>query len=346
MPETAEGMDFDEMGICRACQSQEQKMHIDWVEREKALRKILNYHKERSGDNYDCIVPISGGKDSCFQLHVIARIYGMKPLAVTFNHNWFSETGKYNLTNILEKLNIDHIMFTPNRSLINRIAKRSLNKIGDSCWHCHNGVETFPLQVAVMYKIPLLVYGESAAEGVSGKATYYDPPPFDMEYFQKMSIKAKVEEMVNEEISFKDLKPFQIPSLGEIEKVGMVRIFLGDYIFWDAERQVELIKRLYDWREDEVEATYKKYKSVECVMDGVHNFSKFVKRGFGRATDHASIDVRAGLLTREDGFEIAKKYDPKRPEALDHYLKITGMNEEEFLRICKSHRKGKARELE
>jgi tRNA(Ile)-lysidine synthase TilS/MesJ len=135
MPETNEGMGFDEMGICKACRSSEQKMHINWEERQAKLKEVLQEFKSRAGDNYDCIVPISGGKDSMFQLHVVTRVHGLKPLAVTFSHNWYSETGKKNLDRCLEIMEVDHLMFTPNRSLVNRLAKQSLYKIGDACWH-------------------------------------------------------------------------------------------------------------------------------------------------------------------------------------------------------------------
>ncbi|MFQ5902187.1 MAG: N-acetyl sugar amidotransferase [Candidatus Binatia bacterium] len=344
MPETNEGIKFDDMGICQACQSQEQKIHINWVERERELRKILDYYKDRSGNNYDCIVPISGGKDSSFQLHVIVKIYAMKPLAVTFSHNWYTDTGKYNLWTILEKLNVDHVMFTPNRSLVNKLAKRSLYAIGDSCWHCHAGVGAFPLQVAVKFNIPLIVWGESVAES-SGRASYYEPVKYNADYFLRVSAKVSPDQMADGELTAKDIYPFQNPTLEELEKVGVTGIHLGDYLFWDDERQVEFLRREYSWREDQVEGTYKRYKSVECIMPGVHDYTKFLKRGFGRATDHASQDVRAGLLSREEGFELAKKYDVKRPGVLDYYLKITGLAEEEFEKIVKSHREGKAKEL-
>ena len=344
MPETNEGIKFDEMGICQACYSQEQKMHIDWKTREKELRRILEEYKAKAGDNYDCIVPISGGKDSCFQLHILTKIYGMKPLAVTFNHNWYTETGKYNLWNILEKLNVDHIMFSPNRGLIDKLAKRSLYKIGDSCWHCHMGVGAFPLQVAVKFNIPLIVWGESIAE-TSGRANYYEAVKFDRNYFLNVSAKVPPEGMTDRELTSKDVHPFQNPSGEEMEKASVVGIHLGDYLFWDHERQVEFLKKEYDWREDEVEGTYKRYKSVECLMSGVHDYGKFIKRGFGRGTDHASQDVRAGLLTREEAFELAKKYDSQRPKALDYYLKITNLTEEEFERVLKDKREGKAKDL-
>jgi N-acetyl sugar amidotransferase len=345
MPETNEGIVFDEMGICQACQSAEQKIHIDWVAREKQLRKILDSHKARAGNNYDCIVPISGGKDSTFQLHVLTKIYGMKPLAVTFSHNWFSETGRYNLENALEKFGVDHIMFTPSRTLVNKLARVSLDQIGDSCWHCHAGVGAFPLQIAVRFNIPLLVWGESIAE-TSGRASYYNPVrKFDREYFLKVSAKVEPGKMVGGDISARDVEPFALPSAEDCERIGLIGIHLGDFIFWDDERQMEFVRDTYQWRETDIEGTYKRYKSAECRMAGMHDYTKYLKRGFGRGTDHASVDVRAGLLTREEGIDLAKKHDAERPGALDYYLQITGLTEEQFYETMASHRHQKLRHL-
>jgi N-acetyl sugar amidotransferase len=346
MPESQEGITFDEMGICQACQSSEQKIHINWVEREKKLRLILQDAKKKAGDNYDCIIPISGGKDSIFQLHVLVKIYDMKPLAVTFSHNWFSKTGYYNLQNSLEKFNVDHIMFTPNRNLVNRIAKKSLSAIGDSCWHCHAGVGSFPLQIAAKFNIPLLIWGESLAE-TSGRTSHFTPEcKFDRDYFTRVSAKRKPVEMECDYLSRRDLFPFNVPSVEECEKVGITGIHLGDYIFWDEERQVEFVRETYGWKETEMEGTYKGYKSAECIMPGVHDFTCYLKRGYGRASFHASMDVRNGLLTREEGFRLASHYDPIRPEALDYYLKITGMSEEEFYQIMKSKRVAQLEKME
>lgn len=338
MPESNEGIKFDEMGMCQACQSAEHKIHIDWTVRERELRGILDKYKALNRD-YDCIIPISGGKDSTFQLHVLTKVYGMRALAVTFSHTWFSETGKYNLQNCLDKFDVDHIMFSPSRSLVERLARQSLFKIGDACWHCHSGVGAFPLQIAVKYQIPLLIWGESIAE-MSGRATYRDPVrKFDRDYFTKVSAKRYPEEMVSENISLREMSAFRLPSVEDIERLGVVGIHLGDFIFWDDERQMEFVRDVYDWREDKVEGTYKRYKSVECKMAGVHDYTKFLKRGFGRATDHASADVRAGLLTRAEAFELAKQHDSERPDALDWYLKITGFTEEEFNSVMAEHRR-------
>ena len=330
VPETQEGVNFDEMGVCTACRSSEEKMHIDWVAREKQLRNILEQAKSKAGTAYDCILPISGGKDSFFQAHVLVKVYGLKPLAVTYNQNWVSETGFYNLQRCLEVFDLDHLQFTPARGLVNRLAKKSLGAIGDTCWHCHSGVGAFPLQVATRFKIPLLVWGESIAEN-DGRASYTSPgQKFDRDYFTKVSAKLTAEEMIGGDLSAKDLYPFELPSYDEIENTGVWGIHLGDYLFWDDERQTEWIRKVYGWRETEMEGAYKGYKSAECIMAGMHDFTCYLKRGFGRSTWQASVDVRNGLLTRQEGFELIRKHDQERPDALDYYLKITGLTENQF----------------
>jgi N-acetyl sugar amidotransferase len=335
VPETLEGVQFDAMGVCTICRSSEEKMHIDWSAREKQLRKILEEAKSKSGNAYDCILPISGGKDSFFQCHVLVKVYGLKPLAVTFSHNWFSETGFYNLQRCLEVFDLDHLQFTPARGLVNRLARKSLGAIGDSCWHCHSGLGSFPLQVATRFKIPLLVWGESIAEN-DGRATYQCPVhKFDRDYFNKVSAKLTSEEMVGGDLSAKDLHPFTLPSYEEITDTGVWGIHLGDYIFWDDERQTEWIREMYGWKETEMEGAYKGYKSAECIMAGMHDYTCYLKRGFGRSTWQASVDVRNGLLTREEGFELVQKHDQERPGALDYYLKITGMSETEFYKAMR-----------
>jgi N-acetyl sugar amidotransferase len=348
MPETNEGNAFDDFGICKACRSSEQKMRINWQDRQQALVKILDEAKAASGNNYDCLVPISGGKDSMFQLHILVKVYGMTPLAVTFSHNWFTETGRYNLENCLERLNVDHIMYTPKRGLVNKLARKSLEMIGDACWHCHGGVWSFPFHVATKFKIPLVIYGESPAE-FSGRTTFWDQElPSDKDFIKvglKESMKVKPDEMVGGDVSRKDLSMFFPPSAEELEEAGIYGIFLGDFVFWDHERQTEFLIEKYDWRETRVEGSYKWYKSVECRMAGVHDYAKYIKRGFGRGTDFASQDVRAGLLTREEAFDLAAEVDAERPETLDYYLKITGYSEEEFYKILKDKRTGKAQDL-
>lgn len=339
MPETQEGLVFDDVGICQACNSAEQKMHINWAKREQELSMILKKAQAEAGNNYDCIIPISGGKDSVFQLHVLTKIYGMKPLAVTYSHNWYSKTGYYNLINALEQFNVDHIMFTPNRKVVNKAARRSLETIGDACWHCHAGVGAFPLQMAVRFGIKLLIWGESVAEA-SGRASHFNPIcKFDASYFTRISAKLDPKEFADGNLSERDLYLMTSPTQKACDDAGVSGIHLGDFIFWDEERQTEFIKREYGWRETDVEGAYKGYKSAECIMPGVHDFTNYLKRGYGRSTYQAAMDIRQGLLDREDAWQLIEELDTEEPHALAYFLEITGYSKEEFYDIMEKKRK-------
>jgi len=328
MPETVEGQKFDKKGECITCQAQGTKKDVDWAKREKELERILKEAKENSGNNYDCIVPISGGKDSLYQLHVIKKHYGLKPLAVTFNHNWFTKTGFRNLLTCLEKLDIDHIMFTPNRKLVNNIAKRSVETIGDACWHCHAGVAAFTLKAAVMYGIKLIIWGESGAEYGHQGATYNNMVKFDKDYFTKLSAKLSTDEFSCDYISMKDLFPFELPTEEECKNIN--GIHLGNYIKWDTERQVNLVKRVYGWKGREIGGSYKDYKSAECCMAGIHDFLCYLKRGFGRSSIQSSQEIREGKLSRDEALELIKKYERIEPIQLNYFLEIAGLTPIEF----------------
>ena len=233
---------------------------------------------------------------------------------------------------------MDHIQFTPARSTVNKVARKSLSVIGDSCWHCHAGIGSFPLQMAVAYKIPLLIYGESINDS-DGRSTYKCPTiTYDRDYFTKVSAKLTAEEMADKEILLKELNGFRLPSYEEIENTGVWGIHLGDYIFWDEERHTEFIIDEYGWKETPMEGTYKRWKSAECIMSGVHDFACYLKRGVGRATWQASADVRNGLLTRDEALELITKYDSIEPQALDYYLFATGLSKQDFLDIIYSQR--------
>lgn len=339
MPETQEGQAFDEFGFCNVCRSSEEKMRVDWKSRREQLEKILEKAKfENQNQEYDCLVPISGGKDSTFQLHVLVKEFGMRPLAVTFSHNWFSAVGIYNLFNALEVFDVDHIMLTPKRGLVNRLAKKSLSKIGDACWHCHAGVGAFPLRVARDYGIKLIIWGESVAES-SSRGTYAAPIiKFDQDYFQKVSAKLAPNEMSDSNIADYELKKFDSLTSDEYEGSQIEGIHLGDYIFWDEERQTEFVIDNYGWMEDDVEGTYKGYKSTECIMPGVHDFACYLKRGYGRTSFHLSSDIRSGVLSRSDVNPELLKLERTVPAGLQYFTEITGIGLNDFTNEVSKHR--------
>lgn len=331
MPETTEGASFDENGECMACQAQKIKKEVNWGKRKKELDKILAKAKEEAGNNYDCIVPISGGKDSIYQLHVICKEYGMKPLAVTFNHGGFTKTGLYNLHNCLKQFNIDHLQFTLNDDVIKKIQKRSIETIGDYCWHCHSMVASITLQAAVNYGINLIVWGESGAEYGHQGATYNNIVKFDKDYFTKLSSKFSPEEFCNEELTMRDLFPASLPT--EEQCKYLIGIHLGNYIPWDAEKQVKFVKETYGWKEREVSGSYKKYKSIECSFEPIHEFLCYLKRGYARTTLQAAQEIREGKINKEQAQYLIDKYERIEPKHLNYFLERVGLTGIEFRNI-------------
>lgn len=327
LPETMEGITFDELGVCTPCRSSEEKMHINWNDKQLDLIKIFNNFKNDL--YYDCILPISGGKDSTFQAFVLDKAYKINPLSVTHGTNWMSLTGRYNLENCINKFNLDHLFFLPNRNIVNKVAKKSPELIGDACWHCHIGSQTFPMQTAVKWKIPLMVYGESIAERDS-RGSYKNILKPEEKYYYGLNISAKIEPVkyIDKDIKYSEIQMWNYPSKQEMTESNIIYLHLGDYIFWDEQKQTEFIINQFDWKiNNRVENTYKGYKSNECIMAGVHDYLNFIKRGVGRATLHASDDVRRGLIKRDQAVNLIREYDPQRPHALDYFLKITNLKE-------------------
>lgn len=341
MPETQAGITFDDNGVCNGCRAFDEKRKIDWGKREKILLELLDQYRGK-GDPYDCIVPFSGGKDSAYTLYTIKKKYGMTPLAVTFNYLWMAEVGKHNLNTVVKKLSVDHVMFSSNDELVKKLARLSLKMFGDQCWHCHAGIGALPAQMAVKYNVPLIIWSESPAEHpAENPVSYKDFPQADYTHYFSRFVKGfPPEELVkyDDSLTVKELKPFAYPSAEELERIGHRGIFLGSYIPWNTRENVELLKRELGWQEADYEGCYLRYDRIECLYEPVHDYLKFIKRGFGHSQDRASIDIRNGVLTREKAIKVVREHDGKRPKCLTPFLEYIGMSEEEFMTEAQHHR--------
>lgn len=335
-------MYFDDKGICSGCRVAEEKNKIDWVERKKCLRSILNKYKDKGSSPYDCIIPVSGGKDSHYQTHLITKEFGLRPLVVTFNHEYNSARGIRNLTNLVTKLGVDNLRFTPNPQLIKKMALLSLKKMGDMAWHSHCGIFTFPVQIAVKYKIPLIIWGEQGFLDLGGMFSYNDLVEMTKKFRVEHGLRGyDWEDMVSKEygITEADLEWAKYPSDKEIATIGVRGIYLGNYIPWNAKNQTELMIKLYGFETGPQPRTYNPYENVEDrYANGTNDYLRYLKFGYGRTTDHTSQDIRLGRLTREEGIKLVIKYDHQRPKDLDIFLKWAGITEKEFLESIDSMR--------
>lgn len=338
LPETYAGIEFDENGVCNVCrivEERDKRKTEYWDKKEREFRAILEKYKEqaeRQGNPYDCIVPFSGGKDSTYTLYTLTRIYNMTPLAVTFNHLFFRDIIKKNQQNILKKLGVDHIMFTPNWHVVKKICRKSFEITGDFCWHCHCGIYAYPMQIAVKYKIPLLIWGSTDYSTV-------ESIPRDWTFFkQYVSLGLNPEDFVGDGITLRDLQPYMYPSENDLRDLGIIGINQGDYVRWNVRKQVELIKNELGWKESKVEGSFSDYDKIECKYIGVRDYIKFIRRRYGRSAQLASVDIRDGLMSREEALKIIEKYDGKRPDSLTDFLKDIDISEEKFRGIANRHK--------
>jgi N-acetyl sugar amidotransferase len=340
---------YDKEGVCSGCRIAEEKDRIDWPRRWGMLRELVEEY--RSDSNYDIIIPVSGGKDSYYQTHVAVAELGLKPLLVTYHGNNYLPEGEYNLFRMRKVFDCDHIIVRPSEAVLIKMNRIGFKLQGDMNWHAHCGIFTVPIQVAVRYKVPLMMWGEHGFLDLAGMYSLNDLVEFTAKFRKEHALRGYdwydftdegLEKLgrpeLKEGLATKDLQWAQYPSDDEIDRVGVRGIYLGNFVKWDANEHVKNVVEKYGWKEAEqpFERTYRRFSNIDDMHEnGIHDYLKFVKFGYGRGTDHASKDIRAGKMTREEGVAMVKKYDHVKPRRdLERWLQYVGMTEEEFDAIC------------
>ena len=335
-PETKPDLSFDDLGICSACQAAEQKYkNIDWSKRKIEFEEILkNYRKDNIG--YDCLIPVSGGKDSTYQAYFMKEVYGMNPLCVCFETTYSTDVGNRNLDNI-SRLGIDVIHFKKNYHAYKKMVIESFKRVGDEMWPNHIGIFTIPVMFAVQMNIPLIIWGENSQMEYGGPdIRSVQSRVLNRKWLEEFGglLGNRIEDMIGVEgLTRKELTPYFYPPDEDINRVGVVGLFLGSYFFWDAKKQLEIIrKKGFEVKEDgPVEGTYTNYENLDERLVGLHDYLKFVKYGFGRATDHAGIDIRNNRLSREEALSLVIKYDGKYPHfGVKSFSEYTGLKKSEI----------------
>jgi len=345
------GIIIDEDGVCSGCRSFEAKTvfldQVDWPGRERKLRELLDEYKSQQrakGNPFDCIIPVSGGKDSHFQVYTIKRRYGLNPLLVSYNHTFNTPLGIRNLTNLVEKLDCNLVRFTTAPGSAIRIAKYMLEKVGDVTWHYHAGIMTFPIRAAVQYDVPLIVWGEEGFSELVGMYNLDDFVEFTKKKRQEHSMRGfEPEDLLLEPesgLTRYDFAPFFYPSDEDIERVGVRGIYLSNYLPWDGRSQTEfVIKELGFESAQSRERTFNIYAKTDDIhANGLHDYLKFLKFGYGRATDDAANEIRHGRMSREQGIDMVMEYDHVRPYDMDLFLDKAGMSENELMAVIEPMR--------
>jgi N-acetyl sugar amidotransferase len=326
---------FDDDGVCSGCRVHDQKESIDWEERKRWLLDDIEPYRKSSG--YECIIGVSGGKDSYYQTHFVKNVLGLNPLLVTYNGNNYLDVGWRNLMRMKEVFGVDHHMVSPSSDLLIRMNRLAFRKMGDMNWQNHAGIATLPMKLAVQFKIPLVFWGEHGWTDLGGMHSMHDIVEYTARFRKDQQQRGYdwFDMMDDEEdpIGEHELECFKYPSDEELMEVGVRGIFIGNYDPWDANSHVSLVREKYGWEESPVpfERTYRRFSNLDDRYEnGVHDYLKYVKFGYGRATDHVCKDIRSGYMTREEGVELVRRYDHVRSSDLYQWLKYVERSEEWF----------------
>lgn len=338
MPDTKPDLHFDEEGICDACRSQESKnREINWQEREKEFLELIKKYKKHPV--YDCVIGVSGGKDSTFQVVKMLEL-GFNPLCVCFEPSVPTKIGRKNLKN-LNDLGVDLIHIKRNPKIYKKLAREAFIRTGDNEWQNHLGIFTSVPRIAVNFNIPLIIWGESPQIEYGGPASSKDKNTLGREWLEEFGglLGNRIADMIEVDgIEEKDLYFYTYPSDEELKRVGVTGLFLGYYFKWDYKNNLEISqKNGFKTSIKPVETTYENFENLDCHSNHVHDYLKYCKYGFGRATDNACLDIRLGYITREEGVRLVQKYDGKPPKkAIKKYLEFSGFSEKEFQKIVDS----------
>ena len=340
MPYTRPDLHLDEEGVCNACRSYESRKSVNWDLRRQELRTILERY-QRNGSNWDCIVPVSGGKDSTYQVVRMLQL-GMNPLCVTSTTCDLSMIGRKNIENI-KHLGVDYMEFSPNPLIRSKLNRIGLTEVGDISWPEHVGIFTIPVRAAVQFNVPLIIWGENSQNEYGGPAAAAENNILTRRWLEEFGglLGLRVSDLSSTyEIEPKHLLPYQYPSDEELQRVGVTCLFLGHYIPWDGLSNALIAQANgFTTFDQAVEGSMVNYENLDNHQTGIHDYFKFLKFGFARATDIACLHVRRGRITRQDALEIVIARDGKFPwtyldKPLKDILDPLDLSVDQFIKIC------------
>jgi N-acetyl sugar amidotransferase len=328
---------FDGDGVCSGCRVHEEKYEIDWNKKENELTELLSQYKGREGTSYDCVIPVVGTGDDFFIVDLVKNKYGLNPLLVTYNTHFSTKVGVRNLARLISELDCDHMMSTVGPDTIKEISKITLEKFGDMYWHVLAGSQTFPVQVATKLDIPLVIWGVNGWVDQVGMFSHHDRVEMTKKVRKEHALRRiDAEELigVSDKVTHKDLQAFTYPSDEQLESSRVRGLYIGNYVFWDSQKQIEDVINKFGYESHFQERTYNTYESIHCFNNAsVHDYIKYLKFGYGKVCDHVARDIRLKRLSKVDGLALIKKYIDVKPKALSVFLNWLHLSEDEFTKL-------------
>ncbi|MDL2195603.1 N-acetyl sugar amidotransferase [Shewanella algae] len=330
-------IEFNDEGRCNACVWSGEKKNIDWTPRQQELKMLLDKYRSSNGTGFDCVVPVSGGKDGSYVAYTLKHKYGMNPLAITVRPALSLELGDENLSNFINS-GFNHIHISPNAKVMQKLNKLGFIEKGFPYYGWLIAIKTAVIQTAMNFNIPLIFYGEDGEVEYGGSTESKNNPLYNIEYMKRVYFEGgydKVFDIIlnDRDVSEGDLAFWRFPTDEQVKSHDLAFTHWSYYEAWDSYRNYVVAKEYCGLKEKEegTAGTFTNFAQNDQALYSLHAYLMYLKFGFGRATQDAGIEIRRGAMTRDQALNLVMAYDNQYPhEFIDLYLDYYGMSKEEF----------------
>jgi N-acetyl sugar amidotransferase len=324
------GLSLDEEGICSGCRIHEEKDKLDWASRWQMLEALVKPYRNQSGNNYDCVVPVTGAQDSYFIVHLVKERLGLNPLLVNYNKYFNTPLGIRNLANLRIRFNCDIFYQNVNPVSVKKITRSTLRQFGSIYWPVLAGQSVFPVQTSVRYKIPLIIWGAHQGLEQVGMFSHEHEVEMTRRYRKDHDLMGhEADDLLSifDTLKEEDIWQYRYPDDHDLNSIGVRGIYLGNYVRWDPRAQHEQMIRDHGYRTASFSRTFDCYDYVDCFnYMNLHDQLKLYKHGFSKVTDHATREIRHGRLTREEGLALVRRYEQAPAEYSQLFCEWLGVN--------------------
>jgi len=336
------GLTLDEEGICSGCRVHEEKDTLDWAKRWKRLESLVKPYRSQDGANYDCIIPVTGAQDSYYIVYLVKERLGLNPLLVTYNKYFNTPLGIRNLANLRIRFNCDILYQNVNPISVKKITRSTLRRFGSIYWPILAGQTVFPVQTAVRYKVPLIIWGAHQGLEQVGMFSHEHEVEMTRRYRKDHDLMGhEADDLLSifDTLKEEDIWQYRYPDDHDLNAVGVRGIYLGNYVRWDPKAQHEQMMREYDYRTSAFNRTFDCYDHVDCFnYMNLHDQLKLFKHGFSKVTDHACREIRHGRLTRDQGLALVRHHEQAPVEYMQLFMDWLGVTQRSLEFIMDQHR--------
>jgi N-acetyl sugar amidotransferase len=324
---------FDSRGYCNACIWAEEKTKINWDERLSQLNHLLNKHKKNNGD-FDCLVPVSGGKDGSYVAYNLKHKFGMNPLCVTITPALPLPLGELNLRSFVES-GYDHLTINPDYEAMRLLNKTGFIEMGFPYYGWLTAITVAPIKIALAHNINLIFYGEDGEVEYGGSVETSKNPVYTTDYQRRVYLEGGYERVLQKSgLGANQLNFFSYPNNGLEDKVELTH--WSYFENWDPYRNYLVAKEFCGLKESETtnEGTFTNFSQNDQALYALHTYLMYLKFGFGRANQDACIEIRRGAMTRHQALNLVSIYDGEYPDKfINLYLDYYQISQKEFEEI-------------